>query len=74
MAPEIFESKPYTIKADVYSFGVVLWEICTRDTPYKNLKNPHAIMKYVTIDQGRPQLSQIPKETPAMVNYLVLIN
>ena len=37
MAPEIFESKPYTIKADVYSFGVVLWEICTRDTPYKNL-------------------------------------
>lgn len=64
MAPEIFESKPYTIKADVYSFGVfiiliiltqiVLWEICTRDTPYKNFKNPHAIMKYVTIDQGRP--------------------
>ncbi len=24
MAPEIFESKPYSIKADVYSFGVNL--------------------------------------------------
>lgn len=23
MAPEIFESKPYTIKADVFSFGVL---------------------------------------------------
>ena len=23
MAPEIFESRPYTVKADVYSFGVI---------------------------------------------------
>lgn len=30
MAPEIFESLPYSIKADVYSFGIVLWEICSR--------------------------------------------
>lgn len=25
MAPEIFESKPYSNKADVYSFGVILF-------------------------------------------------
>jgi len=24
MAPEIFESKPYSIMADVYSFGVII--------------------------------------------------
>jgi len=57
MAPEIFESKPYSNKADIYSFGVVIWEICCRETPYKNLANPHAIMKYVTVDKGRPCLT-----------------
>lgn len=50
MAPEILESKPYSIKADVYSFGVCIWEILSRETPYKNLPNPHSIMKYVTMD------------------------
>lgn len=59
MAPEIFESKPYSNKADIYSFGVVIWEICCRETPYKNLANPHAIMKYVTVDKGRPCLTKI---------------
>ena len=27
MAPEIFECKPYTIKADVYSFGVIFFRL-----------------------------------------------
>lgn len=44
MAPEVFKNEPYTTKADVYSYAVniiksiiqiVLWEICTRETPYK---------------------------------------
>jgi serine/threonine protein kinase len=59
MAPEIFESKPYSIMADVYSFGVVVWEICSRETPYRNFQTPHAIMKYVTFDKGRPDLNSI---------------
>ena len=64
MAPEIFESKPYSTKADIYSFGIVVWEICSRQTPYKRFNNPHAIMKYVTIDKGRPDLSQIEASCP----------
>ena len=35
MAPEIFENKRYTKKADVFSYGIVLFEIITRNTPYK---------------------------------------
>ena len=26
MAPEIFENKPYTLKADVFSYAVCVWE------------------------------------------------
>ena len=64
MAPEILESKPYSIKADVFSFAIVMWEICARETPYKNLSNPHAIMKYVTIDHGRPDKRKFQKDCP----------
>ena len=36
MAPEVINSSNYTIKADVFSFGIVLWEICSREPPYKS--------------------------------------
>lgn len=80
MAPEIFESKPYSLKADVYSFGVfiiisfkiVLWEVCSRETPYKSFTNPHAIMKYVTFDSGRPDLNLIQEGCPIIVKNLMM--
>lgn len=48
---------------------VVMWEICCRETPYRNLTSPHAIMKYVTIDKGRPDISKIPFDCPKLVSY-----
>lgn len=33
-APEA-TAKHYTPKADVYSFGMLLWELITRDIPFK---------------------------------------
>lgn len=80
MAPEIFESKPYSTKADIYSFGVfdyiytkiVLWEVCSRETPYKTFQTPHAIMKYVTFDRGRPDLNLIQEGCPINLKNLMV--
>lgn len=35
MAPEVITSESYSEKADVYSFGIILWEIATREPPYR---------------------------------------
>lgn len=64
MAPEILNNSPYSIKADVYSFAIVVWEIMARMTPFAHLSTPHAIMKYVTIEEGRPDLSILPSSCP----------
>lgn len=41
MAPEVIRSKSYTEKADVYSFGIILWEIASREPPYKSRFRRH---------------------------------
>ncbi len=59
MAPEIFNNESYTLKADVYSFAIVMWEIAARKPPYLNMKNPQALMKYITVENGRPDISDL---------------
>jgi subtilisin-like proprotein convertase family protein len=36
MAPESLRSREYSKKSDTWSFGVVVWEIATRQEPYKD--------------------------------------
>lgn len=36
-APEVLRNARYTEKADIYSFGIVLWELATREDPYKGM-------------------------------------
>ena len=36
MAPEVINSQGYTEKADVFSYGIILWEIASREPPYKS--------------------------------------
>ena len=35
MAPEVISNQNYTEKADVFSFGIILWEIASREPPYR---------------------------------------
>lgn len=37
MAPEIIRHEPCSEKVDIWSFGVVLWELLTREVPYKDV-------------------------------------
>ena len=39
MAPEVIKSQKYTEKADVFSFGIILWEIASREPPFKSTNN-----------------------------------
>ncbi|KAK3261116.1 Serine/threonine-protein kinase edr1 [Cymbomonas tetramitiformis] len=68
MAPEVLENAPYDEKADVYSFGVVLWELLTREEPFKGL-HPMQIMR--AIDRGeRPPMPIVLDCPPSYVELL----
>ncbi len=34
MSPEVYESKPYTLKSDVWALGCFLYELCTFEHPF----------------------------------------
>lgn len=38
MAPEVLLRQGCTEKSDIYSYGIVLWELVTRDSPFKNVQ------------------------------------
>jgi len=65
-APEVLQNKPYTEKADVYSFGVVLWEVLTREIPYRG-KQTIAVIH--SIDKG--ETLEIPESCPASYAQLM---
>jgi serine/threonine protein kinase/class 3 adenylate cyclase len=59
MAPELFENPERAhASADVYAFGIIMWEVLTRDRPYRNLA-PQAIPMSVAIDGRRPEVPEM---------------
>jgi serine/threonine protein kinase len=66
-APEVLSGSGYTVKADVYSFGVVLWELITRQEPYKGLNKPDIIVGVVS-NELRPPL--FPDMEPLIVELI----
>jgi len=62
MAPELLfddlKGKVYSSEVDVFSYGVMLWQIVTREYPYKNIlhRGPENLKKEV-INNTRPKSS-----------------
>lgn len=67
MAPEVIGSPNYSEKADVFSYSIILWEIASREPPYKsNISakvdiNGQQVSQEVLNQDLRPT---IPKKTP----------
>ena len=56
-APEVLKDEQFTEKADVYSFGVVLWEICTRQRPFKGLTQMQVVVAVGFNGERLPRVS-----------------
>jgi len=67
-APEVIKNLRYSEKADVYSFGICLWEIMTREEPYKGMA-PFDIMGKVSTEGMRPPTDLIePPRLRALIH------
>ena len=54
MAPEVLTGEDgVTEKCDVFSFGVILWEIATNTEPWKEVREPVAIISIVAFQKRR---------------------
>eukprot|EP00727_Mastigamoeba_balamuthi_P004760 m51a1_g14282 putative serine threonine kinase (344) ;mRNA; r:379728-382359 len=51
---ELIQNGVFSTKSDVYAFGVMMWEIVTRDLPYKDM-NPVLVAAHV-VDNLRPDV------------------
>ena len=56
-APEILNSEDATTASDVYSFSMIVFEISTKEKPFKELNSFNQIIIEVVIKSGRLALS-----------------
>lgn len=67
-APEVLDRKRYGLKVDSYSYGIVLWEMFTREVPFRD-KSHKEICDYVV---NRNLRLPLPKETPDGLRRLII--
>ena len=67
MAPELFDNEKYSKASDVYAYGIVLWEIVSREIPFRNL-GPVQIIAQVFLHKKRPPISP---EMPSSLTTLI---
>jgi mitogen-activated protein kinase kinase kinase 9 len=72
MAPEVIASQKYSEKADVFSYGIILWEIASREPPFKRTVSPTQISpdsrsasRSSITTCGRPSPRRPPKTSPS---------
>lgn len=61
MAPEVFEGSKYTEKCDIFSWGIVLWEVLSRQKPFKDVDNTYSIMWKIHKGERPPIVTDWPQ-------------
>ncbi|XP_077994325.1 ankyrin repeat and protein kinase domain-containing protein 1-like [Glandiceps talaboti] len=64
--------RPVSEKFDVYSFAIVIWEITTRNKPYKGAFNIEHIKTSVAMFEARPNLDDVPVDAPQGLKELMV--
>lgn len=67
-SPEILQFKDYSKSGDVYSYGFIIFEIITKEIPFKEFTNKNEIFNEVVIKCNRPQ---IPSNVPTSYRELI---
>lgn len=57
----MFEGSTYTEKCDVFSWGIILWEVLSREQPFKDIELAFGIMWSVHKGQRPPLIEGCPK-------------
>ncbi len=65
-APEVIRHESYSFMADVYSYALVVWQLVTRENPFKDISQLEAA-GLVAIDDARPPF---PPNTPDLIMAL----
>ena len=68
MAPEVMMFRGFTEKCDIYSFGIVLWEILTRQEPFKEF---HSFKEFRDAICKRHVRPPVPEDTLPSLKDLV---
>ena len=67
MAPEVFTTSTYTQAVDWYAFGIMLWQLVTKDHPYKGMSYGEIINFVVKKDKRM----EIPPHCHHMLKTLI---
>lgn len=67
-APEIVRQERYSEKADVFSFGVILWELLTRETPYRGMHGVGLALAVAQYGLRPPVPGYCPREYAELIS------
>ena len=67
MAPELLEDNIFTEKSDVYSYAIVLWEIWSRQVPWRGLQPVQVTRKVVDKRERPPPPEGAPTDLVALM-------
>ncbi len=68
MAPELFQQQPNSIGSDIYAYGMTLWEIASRQIPFRDAQHAQLIIAWV----GERNIREtVPTDSPSVIREII---